>query len=38
MKRSADALQEGKYKTFTNSDELMKNLGEEINNADDNSN
>ncbi|MEW5952429.1 MAG: AbrB/MazE/SpoVT family DNA-binding domain-containing protein [Bacillota bacterium] len=36
MKRSAEAIQNGKYKTFTNTDDLLKELGEE--NADDNSN
>jgi len=37
MKRSADALQEGRFKTFSNSSELLKNLGE-ANDADDNLN
>jgi len=37
MKQSADALKEGRYKTFSNADELLEFLGEE-NNADDNSN
>jgi len=36
MKRSAEAIKEGKVKTFNNTDELLKELGEE--NADNNSN
>lgn len=36
MKRSAEALKEGKVKTFTSADDLLKELGEEY--ADDNSN
>lgn len=36
MKRSAEALQEGRFKSFDNVDGLLKELGEE--NADDNSN
>lgn len=36
MKRSAQALKEGKVKTFTSTDDLLKELGEEY--ADDNSN
>ncbi|HAG11416.1 MAG TPA: transcriptional regulator [Desulfotomaculum sp.] len=37
MKQSADALKEGRYKTFSNVDDLLEFLGEEKN-ADDNSN
>lgn len=36
MKRSAEALQNGRFKTFTNTNELLKELGEE--NADNHSN
>ena len=36
MKRSTEALKEGKVKTFTNADDLLKELGEKY--ADDNSN
>ncbi len=35
MKQSADALKEGRYKTFSNADQLLEFLREE-NNADDN--
>jgi len=37
MKQSTDALKEGRYKTFSDADELLEFLGEE-NNAEDNSN
>ncbi|MFA5384031.1 MAG: AbrB/MazE/SpoVT family DNA-binding domain-containing protein [Eubacteriales bacterium] len=37
MKHSADALKEGRYKTFSEANELLEFLGEE-NDADDNSN
>lgn len=36
MKRSAEDIKDGKVKTFTNTDDLLKELGEE--NADDHSN
>lgn len=36
MKRSVEDLQEGRYKTFSNADELLKHLGED--DADDNIN
>lgn len=36
MRRSAEALSEGKVKTFTNAEDLLKELGEEV--ADDHSN
>lgn len=36
MQRSAKALQEGRFKAFTSTDDLLKELGEE--NADDHSN
>ena len=36
IKRSADALQEGRFKSFDNTDDLLKELGEE--DADNNTN
>lgn len=38
MKKSAKALEEGRFKTVQNTDELLKELGGETCDADDNSN
>lgn len=38
MDRSLKALQEGRYKVFHSSEDLLRSLGEEAQNADDNSN